>query len=50
MLKQSWEAYATSLANADTDDALLKALENIVQKEGINLSAPANIVIARDTR
>ncbi|KAJ3016008.1 Phosphoacetylglucosamine Mutase [Thoreauomyces humboldtii] len=50
MLAQSWESYATELANASTTDALLAALENVVTKEKIDLGKPANIVVGRDTR
>ncbi|KAJ3177171.1 Phosphoacetylglucosamine Mutase [Geranomyces variabilis] len=50
MLAQSWETYATVLANAATTDALVAGLEDIVKKEQIDLAQPANVIIARDTR
>ncbi|KAJ3034167.1 Phosphoacetylglucosamine Mutase [Rhizophlyctis rosea] len=50
MLAQSWEVYATNLANAESDDALIAALESVIQKEGINTTVPANVVVGRDTR
>ncbi|KAJ3151691.1 Phosphoacetylglucosamine Mutase [Geranomyces variabilis] len=50
MLAQSWETYATVLANAATTDALVAGLEDIVKKEQIDLAQPAHVVIARDTR
>ncbi|KAK9765865.1 hypothetical protein K7432_005477 [Basidiobolus ranarum] len=50
MLEQSWEAYATKLANASTDEELVKELESIVSVAKIDLSKPARIVFARDTR
>jgi phosphoacetylglucosamine mutase len=47
MLKQSWEAWAIEIANAtDVVSTILK----IVKEESIDLSADANVVVARDTR
>ncbi|KAJ3391055.1 Phosphoacetylglucosamine Mutase [Entophlyctis sp. JEL0112] len=51
MLVQSWEAYATELANATSSvEAVASVLESIAAKENIDWSQPANIVVARDTR
>ncbi|KAJ3093248.1 Phosphoacetylglucosamine Mutase [Physocladia obscura] len=51
MLVQSWEAYATELANATSSAAeLLAVVESIIQKENIDWNQPARIVVARDTR
>ncbi|KAJ3300251.1 Phosphoacetylglucosamine Mutase [Borealophlyctis nickersoniae] len=50
MLAQSWEAYASALANAGDNDSLVSVLEDIVKKEQIDLSKPAHVVVARDTR
>ncbi|KAI9361251.1 hypothetical protein DFJ73DRAFT_814562 [Zopfochytrium polystomum] len=50
MLAQSWEAYATDLANAGTPDAVVAVLQKIVAKESIDLHAPAKVCVARDTR
>ena len=50
MLHQSWEAYAMSLANASTDDELIAVLEDVVQKENIDLSSSSRVVVGRDTR
>ncbi|KAI8806469.1 hypothetical protein BJ742DRAFT_758695 [Cladochytrium replicatum] len=50
MLEQSWESYATQLANAATEDALVGALSMIKLTEGIDWSIPARIVVGRDTR
>ncbi|RUS20213.1 hypothetical protein BC937DRAFT_86171 [Endogone sp. FLAS-F59071] len=50
MLEQSWEAYATSLANAPDDSALIEALEKIVAQNKIDITKPAKVVYARDTR
>ncbi|KAF5390183.1 hypothetical protein D9757_002983 [Collybiopsis confluens] len=50
MLEASWEAYSTSISNAPTSEALIEALEFLVQTAKIDLSKPANVVYARDTR
>ena len=50
MLETAWEKYATDLANALDDDALVAKYNEIAKENKINLSAPANIVFARDTR
>ncbi|RDX55778.1 phosphoacetylglucosamine mutase [Polyporus arcularius HHB13444] len=50
MLEAAWEAHATNLANAPTTDALIVALEALVQNLRIDLSKPARVVYARDTR
>ncbi|GAA6041462.1 hypothetical protein JCM8097_001889 [Rhodosporidiobolus ruineniae] len=50
MLHSSWEQYATLLANAGTDDALLQTLAHIVQSAEIDLAVPAKVVYGFDTR
>ncbi|KAI0651930.1 phosphoacetylglucosamine mutase [Trametes meyenii] len=50
MLEASWEAHATNLANAPTTDAFLDALNAFVRTAKIDLSKPARVVYARDTR
>jgi len=50
MLEQSWEAYATALANAQTEDQLVKEIQTIINVCSIDITAPANIVFGRDTR
>ncbi|KAJ1918306.1 hypothetical protein H4219_002703 [Mycoemilia scoparia] len=50
MLDQSWESYCTDLANAPTDANVTQILETIVSKENIDLSLPATVAYARDTR
>jgi phosphoacetylglucosamine mutase len=50
MLEASWEAHATSLANAATTDDLIEAIEAIVRSARIDLSKPARVVYGRDTR
>lgn len=49
MLTQSWEGYATQLANAEQED-LVSALKDIIAKESIDLSQEANVFVGRDTR
>ncbi|GJE87681.1 phosphoacetylglucosamine mutase [Phanerochaete sordida] len=50
MLEASWETHATTLANAPDVDALIEALESLVKTLKIDLSKPARVVFARDTR
>ncbi|KAF8905536.1 phosphoacetylglucosamine mutase [Gymnopilus junonius] len=50
MLEASWETHATVIANAPTTDALIDALEAVVRNAKIDLSKPAKVVYARDTR
>ena len=50
MLEASWEGHATNLANAPTTDAFIDALMTLVTTLRIDLSKPAKIVYARDTR
>ena len=50
MLEASWEAYATSFANAKDDDALLEAIRKVVTAAKIDLNAKAVVIQARDTR
>jgi phosphoacetylglucosamine mutase len=47
MLESSWETHATTLSN--TED-LLSALDGLVKTARIDLSKPARVVYARDTR
>ncbi|KAG8990095.1 Phosphoacetylglucosamine Mutase [Tulasnella sp. 427] len=50
MLEQSWESYATYLANAETTDQLITNIQAVVYRGGIDISQKANVVYARDTR
>jgi phosphoacetylglucosamine mutase len=50
MLEQSWEAYATKLANAETDTALIDVVKEIVAKNDIDETQSASVVYGRDTR
>ncbi|KAH9950396.1 phosphoacetylglucosamine mutase [Amylocystis lapponica] len=49
MLEAAWEVHATTLANAPTD-AFVDALDTFVKSLKIDMSKPANVVYARDTR
>ncbi len=49
MLEASWEVYATTLANSPTA-SLAQHIRAIARDAHINLDAPANIVVGRDTR
>lgn len=50
MLVASWEAYATLLANANSDAALSAALDEIVAATNIDLATPATVIYGHDTR
>jgi len=50
MLESSWEVHATTLSNAATTEEFLSALDAFVKATKIDLTKPANVVYARDTR
>lgn len=50
MLEQSWEVYATQLANANDGDKLAEVVNDIVAINKIDLEAPASVIYAHDTR
>lgn len=50
MLHSSWEAYATQLANAPSDEALVATLKQVVQAAEVDLSQPAKVVYGHDSR
>ncbi|KAJ7103574.1 phosphoacetylglucosamine mutase [Mycena belliarum] len=50
MLDTSWEIHATALSNAQTTDDFVRELEKLVQTLKIDLTKPARVVYARDTR
>ncbi|GAB7350572.1 hypothetical protein MBLNU459_g1148t1 [Dothideomycetes sp. NU459] len=50
MLVSDWEQYATQLANAESDDALVAVYNQLVKDLKINLETPSNVIFARDTR
>lgn len=49
MLESSWEAHATTLANASHEE-LVQTIQGLVKELGIDLSVPANVVVSRDSR
>jgi phosphoacetylglucosamine mutase len=50
MLEASWEAHASTLANASTTHDLIEAIETIIRLARIDISKPARVVYGRDTR
>lgn len=50
MLDQKWEEYAIWLANADSSDALINKIQEIVKICNIDLASPSSVVVGRDTR
>ncbi|KAJ7293535.1 phosphoacetylglucosamine mutase [Mycena rebaudengoi] len=50
MLDSSWEIHATTLSNAQTSADFVRELERLVQTLKIDLSKPARVMYARDTR
>ncbi|KAJ1036551.1 hypothetical protein NDA13_000083 [Ustilago tritici] len=50
MLESSWEPFCTTIANAVTDQDLIAALEKLVSHFKIDLTQPANVIVAYDTR
>ena len=50
MLDQSWEPHATALANCPTTSSLLSTFTTLAAHLRVDLSAPASIVYACDTR
>ncbi|KAF8640550.1 hypothetical protein AX17_000212 [Amanita inopinata Kibby_2008] len=50
MLEASWEVHATMLANAETTDDFIEALNHLINITKVDLSRPARVVYARDTR
>ena len=50
MLEASWEAHASTLANAATTHDLIEAIEAVIRSARIDLSKPARVVYGRDTR
>ncbi|XP_017349585.1 phosphoacetylglucosamine mutase [Ictalurus punctatus] len=49
MVTPAWEGYATQLANAE-QEALCTVLKDIIEKEAVDMSEAASVVIGRDTR
>ncbi|KAI0465166.1 hypothetical protein LJB42_000388 [Komagataella kurtzmanii] len=50
MLEQSWESWATKFANSNSTESLEQNIKQLVKSESIDLSAPAHVVIGRDSR
>ncbi|KAK3079158.1 hypothetical protein LTS18_005588 [Coniosporium uncinatum] len=50
MLEASWEPYATELANAQSEDELVKIYEKLTEDVKAKPGAPARVIYARDTR
>ncbi|CAN6654196.1 phosphoacetylglucosamine mutase [Trichomonascus vanleenenianus] len=50
MLESAWEAYATQLANARTDEELVNEVDALAKELSIDMSAPAKVIYARDSR
>lgn len=50
MLEQSWEVYATKLANANDGESLVGVVNEVVAQYKIDLETPANVIYAYDTR
>ncbi|MCJ1235268.1 Phosphoacetylglucosamine Mutase [Varicellaria rhodocarpa] len=50
MLETSWEAHATTLANAPSDKAVMETYFRLIRDLNIRPDAQARVVFARDTR
>ncbi|KAI6007446.1 Phosphoacetylglucosamine mutase [Pisolithus albus] len=50
MLETSWESHATALANTPSTDEFISALQDFIKTTEIDVSKPARVVYARDTR
>lgn len=50
MLETSWESHATVLANTSSTDEFISALQDFIKTTDIDISKPAKVVYARDTR
>lgn len=50
MLESSWEAYATTLANASSDDEIAAIYNDLVKTLNIDTSLTANVIYGRDSR
>jgi phosphoacetylglucosamine mutase len=50
MLEASWEAHATTLANARDSAEFINAIQHIVDSLKIDISRPALVIYGRDTR
>ncbi|KAG8961270.1 Phosphoacetylglucosamine Mutase [Tulasnella sp. 419] len=50
MLEAAWEAHATTISNAETTDDFIESLQALVLQLKIDLTRPARVLYARDTR
>lgn len=50
MLEATWEGYVTTLANVKTNEELVAAYDKLAADLRIDKDAPANVIVARDTR
>jgi phosphoacetylglucosamine mutase len=50
MLEASWEGLATTVSNANSSEELIDALNELIEVAKIDISKPARVVYARDTR
>lgn len=50
MLDPNWEQHATTLANCTSSRALVEAVQGLIRDLKIDISQPASIVFAKDTR
>lgn len=50
MLESAWEAYATSLANASSDQEIEAVYTDLVKSLNIDTSLKANVIYGRDSR
>ena len=48
--QSSWEAHATRLANAPSDEAVFEVYDNLIKELSIKLEAQPRVIFARDTR
>jgi phosphoacetylglucosamine mutase len=49
-VQESWEVISTEMANQTSPEAVSKYYQRIAEEQKIDLSKPANVVVARDTR
>ncbi|KAI8336993.1 hypothetical protein BC941DRAFT_426310 [Chlamydoabsidia padenii] len=50
MLEQSWEGYATKMANAKDGESLVQAVNEIITSQKINIDTPSSVIYGHDTR
>ena len=50
MLEAAWENHATNFANAPTTNDFIEAVFNLINLTNIDITKPARVVYARDTR